>query len=64
MAGSYQHCCNDDGSFTFDLLDNMGDAHEACDEMHWMIDYLSSGDPRRVAKACKAFILKTAEEQP
>lgn len=37
MAGSYKHCCNDDGSFRFDLIENMGDAHETCEEMHGMI---------------------------
>lgn len=37
MAGSYRHCCNDDGSFTFDLIENMGDAREACEDMHGII---------------------------
>ena len=34
MAGSYGQCCNDDGSFRFDLIENLGDAHEACEDMH------------------------------
>ena len=33
MAGSYKHCVADDGSFWFDLIENMGDAHEACEDM-------------------------------
>ena len=41
MAGSYGHCCNDDGSFRFDLIENMGDAHEACEQMHTMIWWLA-----------------------
>ena len=40
MAGSWQHCCNDDGSFRFDLIENMGDAHEACEQMHFMIAHM------------------------
>jgi len=33
MAGSYKHCVSEDGSFRFDLIENMGDAHEACEDM-------------------------------
>lgn len=32
MAGSYSHLVAEDGSFRFDLIDNMGDAHEACED--------------------------------
>jgi hypothetical protein len=32
MAGSLNHIIDDDGSFTFELIENMGDAHEACEE--------------------------------
>ena len=41
MAGSYRHCLGDDGSFGFDLIENLGDAHEACEEMFLMIFFLS-----------------------
>lgn len=37
MAGSYEHCTTEDGKFTFDLIDDMGDAHEACQDMHGTI---------------------------
>jgi hypothetical protein len=43
MAGSYGHCTTDDGRFRFDLIENMGDAHEACEMMWYMIAYLSEG---------------------
>ncbi|KKK99213.1 hypothetical protein LCGC14_2634990 [marine sediment metagenome] len=32
MAGSYKHLVAEDGTFTFDLIENMGDAYEACEE--------------------------------
>jgi len=40
MAGSYQHCLNEDGTFRFDLIENMGDAYEACEEMFELIKIL------------------------
>ena len=42
MTGSYGHCCNDDGSFRFDLIENLGDAHEACEDMHRRIAELEA----------------------
>jgi hypothetical protein len=56
MAGSYNHCTTDDGSFTFDLIDNLGDAHEACEEMHAMIRYLAGGDPLKIETAHHAYL--------
>ena len=42
MAGSYRHCVNADSKFIgIDLIDNLGDAHEALEEMYDMIEYLS-----------------------
>ena len=37
MAGSYAHIVADDGTFTMELIDNMGDAHEALEECFAMI---------------------------
>ena len=57
MAGSYLHCCSQEvivktvgfetdehylGPFDFSLIENMDDAHEACDMMHHMIQTLAS----------------------
>ena len=33
MAGSRSHVTASDGSFTFDLIDHLGDAYEACEEL-------------------------------
>ena len=44
MAGSFSHCNDKDGSFRFDLIENMGDAYEACEEMHALIHILTGGD--------------------
>lgn len=42
MAGSYRHVTNGDGSFRgMDLIDNLGDALEAIEEMHDMIAWLA-----------------------
>jgi hypothetical protein len=54
MAGSYRHCCNEDGSFGFDLIENLGDAHEACDMMFWMINYLAK-DHEKIKEAEEAY---------
>ena len=32
MAGSLSHITDDNGNFTMDLIDNLGDAHEALEE--------------------------------
>ena len=51
MAGSFDHVCNNDGTFRFDLIENMGDAHEACEAMHALIMELSGGSPAKVRAA-------------
>ena len=37
MAGSYLHICDVDGSFSMELIENMGDAHEALEDCHSII---------------------------
>ena len=54
MAGSYRHCRNRK-RFWFDLIENMGDAHEACQQMFWMIRYLSDGDEKKIKAAEAAY---------
>ena len=51
MAGSYKHCRADGGAFSFDLIENMGDAHEACEMMFWMIYVLAGGSEQRISDA-------------
>lgn len=60
MSGSYSHCCEGDvdnvlGKFRFELIENMGDAHEACEEMHWLIQHLAKHNAKRIKKARKAY---------
>ena len=57
MAGSYKHCVDDQGGFTgVRLLDDLGDAWEALEEMYGMIWYLAfehaqyAGDEHREAE--------------
>jgi len=42
MAGSYSHLEKDNGTFTFDNIENLGDAYEACEMCFWMIHYLTT----------------------
>jgi len=62
MAGSYQHCTNADGSFIGErfatMIENLGDAHEACEEMHWMINFLAGGDRLKIERAALEFIVQ------
>ena len=51
MAGSYRHCLKRDGTFCFNLIENMGDAHEACEDMFFMINFLAGGNPDRIREA-------------
>lgn len=55
MAGSYRHIINRDGSFIGDdlteMIENLGDAHEALEECYDMIQYLTGGDKHRIAVA-------------
>jgi hypothetical protein len=59
MAGSYHHCTNEDGSFIGDdfasMIENLGDAHEACEMMHWMIGHLAGGDITKITVAQGAY---------
>ena len=40
MAGSLNHIVAEDGSFSFDLIENLGDAYEALEECHQIIAFL------------------------
>lgn len=57
MAGSYFHCVyRKNGKIVkyedhMGLLDHMGDASEAIEEMLVMIDFLSEGDPKKIFEA-------------
>jgi len=55
MAGSFSHCTAEDGSFRFNLIENFRDAYEACEMMHWMIRYLSWGNPRLIQEAAEMY---------
>jgi hypothetical protein len=69
MAGSFNHCSetDEDGDltggddFTFDLIENMGDAHEACSEMHWLVWYLAGGDVEIIKEAIEEYHRRARE---
>lgn len=53
MAGSLSHIIDADGRFTMELIDNMGDAHEALEECFALILELSEGDMAKVSAVCR-----------
>ena len=61
MAGSLHHCYDydrrysEEPEFRFDLIENMGDAHEACEEMVWMILWLTNCDADKIKEAEDAY---------
>lgn len=60
MAGSYKHCTKKDGSFVASedftsMIENLSDAYEACEMMHFMIGFLASKDADRIQEAEEAF---------
>lgn len=59
MAGSYNHCVKKSGklrreSFS-DMIENLGDAYEAVEEMYGMIWYLASGNAGLVEIARRSY---------
>ncbi len=61
MAGSYSHCVNDDGSLLsnedfVDMIDNLGDAYEAVQEMYGMIWLLAGGNRYAVELARQNYV--------
>ena len=63
MAGSYHHCIQvrKDGTIRFrgvELIDHLGDAYEALEEMFDMIEHLSGGDKQRILEAHEAHCRK------
>lgn len=63
MAGSYNHCCKPDGSFSHDFSESLRDSHEACEEMHFMINHLAGGDKKKIMQAAAAFHAKELDEE-
>ena len=70
MAGSYSDVTNSKGEFIgMDLIDNLGDAHEAFEECVDMIQHLTGGDDEKVWKAwkegyCKKRLPDRVKESP
>lgn len=54
MAGSYNHI-DDEGVFSMDTIDNMGDASEALHQCYFMIRFLAEDDPKRIAVAVEHY---------
>jgi hypothetical protein len=66
MAGSYEHCCREDGSWIDEdftgMIENLGDAWEACEHMHFMIQHLANGDRAKIQEASDAYYAKLRGE--
>jgi hypothetical protein len=66
MAGSLNHITQEDGSFTMDLIENLGDAHEALEECHRVIAYLLTGwgAEQRLDGICEALNIPKPQAVP
>lgn len=64
MAGSYNHLVNDDGHFTFDLIENMGDAREALAQCFFLIHYLVGGGNQTLIEAAINEYYKCCRGEP
>ena len=55
MAGSLNHIVDSDtGEFTMDLIDHLGDAHEALEECFHLIRAMTGGSMDEVNEYCRA----------
>jgi len=69
MAGSYQHCVHDKSGKLRSpesmegMIENLGDAYEAIEEMYWMIQHLTKGD-RTAIKEANTAALKLISKHP
>lgn len=54
MAGSLNHIVDDDGRFSMDTIENLGDAWEALEECYAIIYHLAGGDSAKVSAVCNA----------
>jgi hypothetical protein len=52
MAGSFSHIINENGDFTMDYIENLGDATEALEECFYLIKELSGRDIHRINTCC------------
>lgn len=63
MGGSYHHIVNSKNEFCgTELLDHLGDAHEALEECHAMIRILTGGDKNKIFEAHRAYVAETNPE--
>lgn len=61
MAGSLSHIVDDDGTFTMELIENLGDAHEALEECFQLIYVLSGGKRSALNNLLKRLKFPTLE---
>lgn len=67
MAGSYNHCLDDDGNYRGSaLLENMGDMAEAVEEMFFMIRFMGDrwAGERLIQDASDAYFECLRGERP
>ncbi len=64
MAGSLHHIVAEDGRFQMELIENLGDAHEALAECHQIIAWFSREHPGELQQACDAMNHAMPEAEP
>jgi hypothetical protein len=57
MAGSYLHIIDHNGKYRgVDLINHLGDADEALEECHAMIEILTGGDKNKIFEAHREYV--------
>ena len=63
MAGSLNHMITPNGEFSFELIENMGDAYEACHEMFGLVRHLTGNDQERIDAALDEYYQRCRGEK-
>jgi len=65
MAGSLNHIVREeDGAFTMEYIETLGDAHEALEECFHIIATLINGDKKKLDSICEALGYPEVEHIP
>lgn len=66
MAGSLSHITDEDGRFRMDLIENLGDAHEALVECHQLLAAFARrwGGDRLIMDECRSMGFPTPTAIP
>ena len=64
MAGSLNHLIDDDGSFTHELIENLGDSKEVCEECFYLLGELTEWRYSRLRTVLDRFYAEERGDVP